>query len=109
MIEIHLYGTLRLFAKQKRGDKPSIISIPVPADETITIAQILQEIGIPPEEAPQIFLNRKLLRSPSPMTFWLGYPSAEGRLPESGDYLDTQVSAGDRLGIFPPNMAMLVI
>lgn len=36
-------------------------------------------------------------------------PSAEERVPNGGSYLDAPVRSGDRLGIFPTKMAMLVV
>jgi hypothetical protein len=38
-----------------------------------------------------------------------GYQSAKERVPIGHSYLDASVHSGDRLGIFPTRMAMLVV
>jgi hypothetical protein len=107
MVNIHLYGELRRHAKQQRVDRPSILSLPL--EESASLDEILQRIGIKPDEAPQIFLNRKLLTSPSPMAPWLGYVTATGSVLQNEEHLNITIHRGDRLGLFPPNMALLVI
>ncbi len=106
-IEIHLYGQLRRYADQSRPDRPSRRHLPAPRE--LSLAQALGQAGIAPEEVGQVFLNGKLLNTRFSMAPWLGYPTERERLPASGDYLETRVRGGDRLGLFPPDMAILVV
>ena len=82
MIEIHLYGKLRRFSKQKSPIKESIVYLEVLEGDSIL--SIVNKLGIPLNElGSTIFLN--------------------------GEYSGTQrpVKAGDRLGLFPENMHLL--
>ena len=82
VIEVHLYGKLRRFSEQKSPLKESIIFLDV--YEGDTIQSIVDRIGIPLEDlGSALFLN--------------------------GEYsgLQRQVNDGDRLGLFPDNMALL--
>lgn len=82
MIEIHLYGKLRRFSKQKSPLRESIVLLD--ACNGDSIRSIVERIGIPMDELGRnIFLN--------------------------GEYsgLDRPVKDGDRLGIFPDNMQLL--
>ena len=84
MIEVHLYGKLRRFTDNQDPTRDSIIYIPV--EEGDTIRNIIRHIGIPLEAlGSNIFLN--------------GEYSALGRT----------VKYGDRLGIFPNDMQLLMI
>jgi len=107
MIELHLYGDLRRYAQEKTTGDQSVIQLPVGNDETV--GGVLREVGIDPAEVGQIFLNGKLLNTRCSMAFWLGYQSAEEHIPIGGSYLDAPVRSGDRLGVFPTKMAMLVV
>ena len=84
MVEVHLYGKLRRFSDNQDPTRHSITYIQ--AGEADTINDILGRIGIPRDEVGStIFLN--------------------GRY--SG--LERPVKNGDRLGIFPDNMAMVIV
>ncbi len=84
MVEVHLYGKLRRFSDNQDPTRHSITHIQ--AGEADTINDILRRIGIPRDEVgTTIFLN--------------------GRY--SG--LERKVKNGDRLGIFPDNMAMIIV
>ena len=84
MIEVHLYGKLRRFSDNQDPTRDSIIYIPINEDDTIK--GIIKLIGIPHEElGSNIFLN--------------GRYSA----------LERKVKDGDRLGLFPDNMAMIIV
>jgi hypothetical protein len=107
MIELHLYGDLRHYAQEKMTADQSVVRLPVGNGETV--GGVLREVGINPTEVGQIFLNGKLLNTRCSMAFWLGYQSAEERVPTGGSYLDAPVHSGDRLGVFPTKMAMLVV
>jgi len=84
MIEVHLYGKLRRFTDNQEPSRDSIIYTPV--EEGDTIEDIIRRIGIPLEAVgSNIFLN--------------GEYSALGR----------KVKDGDRLGIFPKDMQLLMV
>lgn len=107
MVRVHLYGELRRFGEQPRPDRETVVTVPAAGE--LTVSQLLQDLGINSEEVAQIFLNGKLLKAGSSMAPWLGYQTAQDRLPARGSHLDVQVRSGDRLGLFPRNMAMLVV
>lgn len=106
MIELHLYGDLRRHATERAASQ-SVVQLGI--GDHSTVGSVLREAGIDPTEVGQIFLNRKLLNTRCSMHFWLGYQSAKERIPSGGSYLDAPVRSGDRLGLFPTNMAMLVV
>ncbi len=84
MIEVHLYGKLRRFTDNQDPSRDSIIYSPVEAGDTIK--DIIRRSGIPLEAlSSNIFLN--------------------------GEYstLSRTVKDGDRLGIFPNDMQLLMI
>jgi hypothetical protein len=107
VIELHLYGDLRRHAMEKRANGQSVVQLGIGDHDTV--GSVLRKAGIDPTEVGQVFLNRKLLNTRCSMHFWLGYQSAKERIPGGGSYLDAPVRWGDRLGLFPTNMAMLVI
>jgi molybdopterin converting factor small subunit len=55
--------------------------VPLELEEGSTVRQVIGELGIPPEEAKMVILNGK------------------------GATLDIQLSDGDRVALFPPEMA----
>jgi len=81
MVEIHLYGRL----KERLGPRPAWeeVVVHVPAADGATIADVLTALGIAPEEVSHLFLNAEY----------------------SG--LRRKVRPGDRLGVFPKDMALL--
>ncbi len=84
MIEVHLYGKLRRFTDNQDPTRDSIIYIPV--EEGDTIEDVVRHIGIPLEAlGSNIFLN--------------GEYSSLGR----------KVKDGDRLGLVPSDMQLLMI
>ncbi|NIN66860.1 MAG: hypothetical protein GTO63_19640 [Anaerolineae bacterium] len=107
MIELHLYGDLRRHAQKETDGGESVVQLPVGNGETV--GGVLREVGIDPAEVGQIFLNGRLLDTRCSMAPWLGYQSAKERVPIGGSYLDAPVRSGDRLGVFPTKMAMLVV
>jgi hypothetical protein len=107
MIEVHLYGELRRHVQKKITSDQSIIRLFVGDEETVGGA--LHRLGIDPTLVGQIFLNRKLLSSRCSMAPWLGYQSVHERVPVGQSYLEAPIHSGDRLGVFPRNMAMLVV
>jgi len=107
MIEIHLYGELRRYAPQSRPDADSVLYLP--SEGIRTLEDVLRKAGIDPSEVKQVFLNRALLTTTSPMGSLLGYVSARDRIPPSGLPLEAEIHPGDRLGLFPARMALLMI
>jgi len=84
MIDVRLFGSLRRFAKQSSVTAESIAR--VTAEPGDTVADVLRRLGIDPEqEVSNIFVNGRY-----------AYKAREIR-----------VQDGDRLGVFPKNMAML--
>ena len=80
-MEIHLYGKLRRFAPNRVVSQDSIVEFPV--EDGDTIESVLSRIGIDLMETSNLFLN--------------GEASSTSR----------RVSDGDRLGVFPRDMALL--
>lgn len=107
MIEVHLYGDLRRYAKEPSTGTQSVVQLPIENHETV--GNVLRRMGIDPAEVGQVFLNHRLLYTRCSMAFWLGHQSAVERIPTGGAYLDAPVRPGDRLGVFPTKMAMLVV
>lgn len=107
MIELHLYGDLRSHVQEKTTSGQSVVQLPISDGETV--GSVLREVGIDPADVGQIFVNGKLLNTHCSMAPWLGYQSARERIPIGGAYLDAPVHSGDRLGVFPAKMAMLVV
>ena len=107
MIEMHLYGDLCRYAQKKTASGQSVVQLSISNGETL--GSVLREVGIDPIEVGHIFLNSKLLNTRCSMAFWMRHQSAKERVPIGGSYLDAPVRSGDRLGVFPTNMAMLVV
>lgn len=107
VIRVYLYGNLRRYGEQSRPDRDTIVTWS--GDGNTTVAQLLEHIGIPSGEVAQIFLNGTLLKAGSSMAPWLGYQTAMDRLPHNGSHWETRIYNGDRLGLFPHRMAMLVV
>ena len=107
MIELHFYGDLSRYASGKTSSGASVSNLPL--GDAQTVSDVLRQVGIEPAEVGHIFLNGKLLYTRSRMAPWLGYPRTEDRVPTDGSHLDTTLRSGDRLGLFPKRMSMLVV
>ena len=106
MIEVRLFGDLRRYAKDARPASDTILYLP--AAETATVGQVLARIGIDPGEVSHVFLNGRLLpRALYPIT--LGYPLAAPQPLTPERHWSTPVQKGDRVGIFPANMGVVVV
>ncbi|GAF90851.1 unnamed protein product [marine sediment metagenome] len=105
MVEIHLYGKLRLYAGNLDTAKEHVISISPQTDETIE--SLLARMEISAQDIYSIFLNGKLLATRSGMARWMGYQQIRNN-PFDWD-LNIAVSSGDRIGLFGRDMAALVI
>ena len=82
MIQVHLYGELRRYAEETSTSDQSVVHLPT--DNGETVGSVLRQIGIDPLEVGQIFLNHQLLSTHCSMAPWLGYQSAEERIPPGG-------------------------
>jgi len=107
MIEIYLYGDLRHYAPGNRASGRAIIALPAQSSETI--AALLRRAGIPQAEVAQVFLNGQLLTTACSMAPYLGYVTAQARVPADRSPWETELRDGDRLGLFPARMCMLVV
>ena len=72
-----------------------------------TLEQLLERNEIPVEEIYTIFLNSRLLFSRSKMAYWMRYQQVHENPLERK--LDVEVRAGDRIGLFGRDMAVLVV
>lgn len=107
MVEVRLYGKLRRFGPDPRGDREAVIRLEVHPDETV--GQVLERIGIPQVEVAHIFLNGALLTTCNSMAPWLRYRRVREDVPTCELNLDHPLQNGDRLGLFGRDMAMLVV
>jgi len=82
MIEVHLYGRLRRVANQRSASAESVVS--VEHRERDTVGSIVERIGLALDElGSNLFVNGRYAT------------------------VDTPVSDGDRLGLFPVDMQLL--
>ena len=105
MVEIHLYGKLRRYAKKSHSDGDTVIRLSPQSDETIEM--LLTRLEIPVDEIYSIFLNSKLLAARSGMATWIGYRHVRSNLFDWD--LSIKLGPADRLGLFGRDMAALVI
>ena len=107
MIEVYLYGDMCRYASGKTSNGASVINLPV-ADAQ-TVSEVLRQVGIKSAEVGHIFLNGQLLYTQSRMAPWLGYTRAEERVPVGSSHFEVSLCSGDRVGVFPTGMSMLVV
>jgi len=82
MIEVHLYGKLRRFAKRSDPTAPSVVRID--RHEGDTLGRVAARVGIAPGDlGSNLFVNGRYAT------------------------LDSPVADGDRLGFFPDDMQLL--
>ncbi len=106
MIEVHLFGDLRHYAGN--GGRAHSAVVWLPAGDCATVGRVLAELGIDPQEVSHVFLNGRLLpRSAYPIS--LGYPLTSAVPLSSEGWLGTVVGPGDRVGIFPLKMGLVVV
>ena len=105
MVEIHVYGKLRRYLKDKKDSQDSVIHISPATGETV--ASILDQLGIPVDDVYSIFLNSKLLAARSGMAKWIGYRQTRTNIFDWD--LREEIKSGDRLGLFGRDMASLVV
>jgi hypothetical protein len=106
VIEVRLFGDLRRYAGE--AGAMSGVVLQVRSEGVATVGQVLADVGIPMDEVGNVFLNGQLLpRSLYPIS--LGYPLAASVPLSREGLLSTPVKPGDRLGIFPEKMALVVV
>jgi len=106
LIEVHLFGHLREHAINPLPGSGTVMY--VMHNEGQTVGQMLSWLDIDPGKVGNLFLNGRLLpRSTYPIL--LGYPLAAERALALDEYLGVVVHEGDRVGIFPRNMSMVVV
>jgi hypothetical protein len=105
MVEIHLFGKLRRYAKDTDAVKDYVIKMSPAVDETVE--SILARAGVPAEDIYSIFLNRRLLAARSGMASWIGHRQIRSD-PFNWD-LSVPVKSGDRIALFGSDMAALVV
>jgi hypothetical protein len=103
MVEIHLYGKLRHHTNGSRLGSVSVIALEPRSEETI--ASLLAHAEIPVDEINHIFFNSKLLATRTKMASFMGFRQAGSSLSDWD--LDVPVNAGDRIGLFGRDMALL--
>jgi molybdopterin converting factor small subunit len=74
LIEVKLYATLRRYAAETPSGQPCMVEL----TEGATLQELVDRLGIPPEETRVVFVN--------------------GRAQE----MDYTLQPGDQVGIFPP-------
>jgi len=106
LIEVRLFGDLRRHFPDPASPSGTVLQLPNGDGETV--GQVLARMGIELQEVSNVFLNGRLVpRSAYPIT--LGYPLT-ARAPVSPEgLLETPVHSGDRLGLFPRNMGVVVV
>jgi len=106
MIEVRLFGDLRRYAAIPESTAEAIMHLPLNSEQTL--GRVLARVGITPAEISHVFLNGRLLpRAAYPIT--LGYPLAAEQPLSAEGALSTPVHDGDRVGIFPHNMGVVVV
>lgn len=103
MVEIHVYGKLRRYAKDLPRTRRSIVALEPGTDETI--ASLFARMAIPVEEVYHVFFNSRLLATRNSMAPYVDYPQARSNLFDWD--LNTPVGDGDRIGLFGRDMAIL--
>lgn len=107
MIEVRLYGKLRRFGSDPRGDRETVVYLEIGPGETVGDA--LARLSIPQAEIAHIFLNGRLLTTCNSMAPWLRYQRVREDIPTCEPNLDYPLRDGDRLSLFGRDMAMLVV
>ncbi len=107
MVKVYLYGRLRQFGPEPRGDRECFLTLEV--EPGYTVGVVLERLGIPLEEIAHIFLNGRLLATRNSMAPWLQYQRAKEEALTFELNLDHPVKEGDRIGLFGRDMAMLVV
>lgn len=106
MIEVRLFGNLQQYSPEPTSVAGTPLHMPL-ADGA-TLGQVLDQVGVDPDEVSNVFVNGRLLpRSVYPIT--LGYQLAADSPLSPEAYLKVPVQSGDRVGIFSRKMASVVV
>lgn len=106
MIEVRLFGDLRRYAGEPGAQSGVVVQ--VSGEDVDTVGRVLANVGIPMDEVGNLFLNGRLLpRSAYPIS--LGYPLAASVPLSREGIVNMPVRPGDRLGVFPQKMALVVV
>jgi len=105
MIEVYLYGDLRRLAPDPRPTSHSVVCL----TDVKTVADVLDHLQLNEDQVGNVFLNGQLLVTRNSMAPWLSYTSAGECVLDASRPYQTPLCPGDRLGLFPANMAMLVV
>jgi hypothetical protein len=103
MAEIHVYGKLRRYVNNGQKDRHSVITLAPRGDETLE--SLLTHLEIPTDEINHVFLNSELLATRTSMASYMGFQQSRRNISDWD--LDIPVGAGDRIGLFGKDMAML--
>ena len=101
MIEAHLYRKPRPHALDAAARSRSVLRPKAELDETVRALR--ETAGLNTDELRHVYLNGRLLSTANSMAPWLEYPEGKRQV------LDTVVAAGERLGLFAHDMAILVL
>ncbi len=107
MVDVHFYGRLRRYAEDARPDAVSRREVAL--ERSGTVRELVQQLGIVPEEMGHVFLNNRLLLTVATMNLWLNYPDAGERVPADLTPWETPLRPGDRVALFGQDMALLVV
>ena len=105
MVEIHLYGKLRRYAKDIPPHGGNVIRVSPVSGETLEM--LFDRLEIPVDEIYSIFVNSKLLAARTAMASWIGYRQV--RTDPFDWNLNVGVQPADRIGLFGRDMSALVI
>ena len=105
LVEVRLFGQLSRTGKKRLAPGQAFH---LPVQEGDTVKQVLTQMGVEPQEVGNIFVNGKLIpRGLYPVL--LGYQrTADNPVPPE-EYWATPVQGGDRIGIFPRKMSLVVV
>jgi hypothetical protein len=102
MIEIHLYGNLREYARFRHPGE-AVMQVETIPDETIKA--LLKRLEIPVEKINHVFYNSRLLVTRNKYAILYDLPQLNSH-PEDWN-LDLPIHAGDRLGLFGMDISLL--
>ena len=105
MVEIHLYGKLRRYARDDPSEGGPVIRVAPESGETLD--RLLARLEIPIDEIYSIFFNSKLLAARTGMALWLRHQQV--RTDPFDWSLNVPVQPADRIGLFGRDMSALVV
>ncbi len=106
-IEVHVYGKLRHRLAETEAVPTAALELEPRPEETVET--LLERLGIGLEETHHIFVNGSLLATHNAMAPWLEYRQAQENVKDWQSGAQRPLNAGDRVGIFGEDMALLVV